>query len=121
VKDVRITIRAKVGTSTALHILQALRDSADAMYWISARLADGSNGSGLTTAFAWTVLGSGADDAALALIAGTVPMTGITALTDDGFTVWIPALGGSHPATSSAKVQARICGILHEIDVTVIA
>jgi hypothetical protein len=121
VKDVRITIRAKVGTSTALHILQAIRDSAAAQYWISARLADGSNGSGATTAFAWTVLGSGADDAALALIAGTVPMTGITTLTDDGFTVWIPALGGSHPATSSAKVQARICGILHEIDVTVIA
>jgi hypothetical protein len=121
VDTVRITVRAKVGTSTALHILQALRDSANAMYWIAARLADGSNGSGLTTAFAWTALGSGSDDAALTLLAGTKAMTGITALTDDGFTAWIPALGGDHPATSSAKVQARICGILHEIDVTVIA
>ncbi len=121
VEEVHITVKAKVGTSTALHILRALRDSADTMYWISARLADGSNGSGLTTAFAWAILADGSDDAAVSVLAGTKAMTGITALTDDGFTVWIPALGGSHPATSSAKVQARICGILHEIDVTVIA
>lgn len=117
---VRIDVTAKTATATALHIRQALRDSVAAMRWITVRLAPGSNGSGTPTAFAATILSAGADAEALDVSAGTVAATGVAALTDDGFTVDIPALGAVHPAASIVTVRARICGVMHELPVHVV-
>jgi hypothetical protein len=119
--EVYVSVTAKVGTATALQLRQALRDSTAAMEWFSVRLADGSDGSGTPAAFGLTVLGESGDAGALGLRAGTVPMTGITALTDDGFTTTIPALGASHPAGSTVAVHARIAGVMHEISAAVVA
>jgi hypothetical protein len=119
--DVLIKVRAKILTATALHIRQALRDSAEAMDWIRVRLADGSNGSGTPAAFALTALGAADDAAAVEFLAGTVPATGVIALTDDAITVNLPALGGTHPAASSLVVQARIGGVLHQMNAVVVA
>lgn len=53
---VTINVTAKIATHTANEILRSLWDSADAMSWIHARLADGSNGTGTPAAFAATAL-----------------------------------------------------------------
>jgi hypothetical protein len=50
-----------------------------------------------------------------------VPATGVIALTDDAITVNLPALGGTHLAASSLVVQARIGGVLHQMNAVVIA
>lgn len=117
---IEVRILAKVGTATALHIRQALRDSYAAMEAISVRLAPGSNGSGTPAAFALTAMTGGDDSAGLALTAGNVEATGFTTLTDDGFLVDVPALGSAYPADSHAVVRVRICGVTHEIPAVVV-
>jgi hypothetical protein len=116
-----IVVAAKIGTALAIEILQALRDSADAMRWIAARLLAGSDGSGTPVAFALSPLVFGEDSDALVAIAGTQPSTGILGLTDDAVTVDFPALGVTHPAGSSVNMLVRIGGVVHQITAPVIA
>jgi len=105
--SVAIRVNAKIATSTAAHILAALRDSADAMEWISVNLADGSSGAGTPAAFAPTMLNWTADALALDMRVGTKPAN-VLALTDDHIIATIVALGATHPADSTVGVVVRV-------------
>lgn len=119
-----VRVRMKQGTSTALHILHALRASAEAMGLISANLAPGSTGAGTPTAFAETRLlgdvSSARAEAYADAAAGTVPGE-LVGLTDDAVTVDFAALGATHPADSLVDVYFRLCGIEYHTVATVVA
>jgi hypothetical protein len=119
--SVIIRINEKAATTTAAQILQALRDSTAAMRWISVRLAPGSSGAGCPAAFAATALTDGYDAAGVECSAGTLAATGITALSDDGFTATIGALGATMPAGSTVAVLLRVGNALHQISAAVVA
>ena len=115
-----VRVSAKVATSTALHVLQALRDSYDAMSVCSARLKVGSTGAGAPSAISRTVLTGGEDGDGSEAWAGTVAGT-IMGVTDDTATVSWPALGTTHPADGSVEVLIRLCGVLHRCSLAVVA
>lgn len=115
---VAIAVTATIATHTALHILQALRDSDDAMEWIHARLADGSNGSGTPAAFAATALTAPhGTDGFTARIGGLT--ANVQSLTDAGGTFDCATGVG----TAGDTVQFVLCvgGVEHQIAAAVVA
>lgn len=124
--SVVITCTAVVGTDTALEILQAFRDSAEAMKWISVRLAYGNNGSGLPAVWAatlladspttsWDRLATGGQDNLYGVPAscGNLIIPQVQSLTDDGLTFDIAA--GAGAAGTTVLLRFRICGVVYEI------
>jgi hypothetical protein len=126
--DVVVTFTA--ATHTAAHVLQALRDSADAQSWISCHYKIGQTGAGLPAAFAAALV---PDAITTSLDCGAtggefpecVPCSvgslvgNVQSLTDDGFTFDVAA--GAGAAGSSVNVRARICGVVYEIAATTAA
>jgi hypothetical protein len=121
-----ITCTAVVGTDTANDILQAFRDSEDAMEWIAVRRAYGNNGTGLPAAFAatlvpdahvtsWDSLATGGQANLYGVPAscGDLIVPNVQSLTDDGLTFDIAA--GAGAAGTTVMLRFRICGVVYEI------
>jgi hypothetical protein len=116
---IQVRCRAKIGTSTAAHILRALWNSQAAMGALSASLAPGSTGAGTPTAFAATLLSGQSDAPALEAWAGTIAGE-VVGVTDNAITVDFPALGSAHPATSLVRAGIRIGGLVYEVELPVV-
>lgn len=116
--SVTITVSAKIGTSTALHIRQALRDSADAMKWIHVRLADGSSGAGLPAAFTAAALTAPFGTDGFTARVGSL-VANVQTLTDDGGT--FDCATGVGTAGDTVELVLVCCGIEHRITAAVVA
>ena len=123
---VDIVVTATIATHTAAHILQALRDSADAQKWISCRLAYGNSGAGTPAAHAATLIpdtvgttydsgatGGQANDEGIPISIGDLIPVHLQTLTDDGFT--FDQAAGVGAAGTAVQVRVRICGVTYEL------
>lgn len=116
--DVQVVVSAKIGTSTATQVIKALRDSVDAMAWLSVRVAQGNTGAGTVAALTATALADGGEGAGAEAWAAGVAGS-IQSITDTGIVVDWPALA-TLSNNNVCVVRFRIGNAVYEMSVPVV-